>query len=146
VRSRASSDLAANHTSEAQGDETVQQLQNLQTTRGTFVNSIVIGYLFGVVPYGLILLKGKVKLFLGALLVGLIPFAGVAFPIAASFRLARPNSWWARHRYGLEKIEASRARFPDAPLKPATGTAMAGAMLLVLVPVAVVVAGLLSLS
>ena len=30
----------------------------------------------------------------------------------AAFRLARPNSYWARHFYSPEKLERSRARYP----------------------------------
>lgn len=116
-------------------------------------DSIVVGYLAGTLPYGIILLKGKVELFFIALLagviplfLGIVPIVGTIFAVAASVRLAKPNSWWARHRYPGEKMAASRDRFPDAVSRPATGTAIAGGVLLVVLPAAAIAGHILSLS
>jgi len=37
---------------------------------------------------------------------------GVVWWIAA-FRLARPESWWARHLYGPKKLARAEARYPE---------------------------------
>lgn len=51
-------------------------------------------------------LKGHLALFvLGFLLLGLVW-------LIAAFRLARPNSFWARQFYGPEKSERSQSRYP----------------------------------
>lgn len=48
------------------------------------------------------------------LLIGLL-FPGIVWMIA-SFRLARPSSWWARRFYGPEKLRRAKERFgTDAP-------------------------------
>jgi len=31
----------------------------------------------------------------------------------AAFRLARPESWWARHLYGPKKLARAKARYPE---------------------------------
>jgi hypothetical protein len=59
------------------------------------------------VPAVVTALKGQ-WLLLGA---GLLVL-GLVWLIAA-FRLARPNSYWARHFYSPEKRERSRARSPE---------------------------------
>lgn len=91
-------------------------------------NAFLVGYVIGTVPFGVILLKGNVKLFwlatsVAVLLgvVGLI-LAGSVFAIAASVRLGKPNSWWARRFYDPEKMVAVHGRFPDVAVQPATGS------------------------
>lgn len=113
-------------------------------------DSALVGYLVGTVPYGVILLKGKVELFFVALVVGVIPlllgvfpFVGTVFAIAVCIRLAKPNSWWARRWYGTEKMAAAWERFPDTVSQPATGTAIAGGILLVVLPVLAIAANVL---
>jgi hypothetical protein len=32
----------------------------------------------------------------------------------AALRLARPESWWARHLYGLKKLARAKARYPES--------------------------------
>jgi hypothetical protein len=32
----------------------------------------------------------------------------------AAFRLARPESWWARHLYGPKKLARAEARYPES--------------------------------
>lgn len=32
----------------------------------------------------------------------------------AAFRLARPESWWARHLYGSKKLARAEARYPES--------------------------------
>jgi hypothetical protein len=59
------------------------------------------------VPAVVTALKGH-WLLLGA---GLLVL-GLVWLIAA-FRLARPNSYWARHFYSPAKLERSRARYPE---------------------------------
>lgn len=39
---------------------------------------------------------------------------GVAWWIAA-FKLARPESWWARHLYGPRKLARAEARYAENP-------------------------------
>jgi hypothetical protein len=52
-------------------------------------------------------LKGHLALFVvGFLLLGLVW-------LIAAFRLARPNSFWARRFYGPEKLQRSQSRYPD---------------------------------
>ena len=61
--------------------------------------------------------KGKrVMAMLGLLF--LIPVVGLYFiliPIFGAMRIAKPNSWWARHRYPPDgaKIQTAIARFED---------------------------------
>lgn len=38
---------------------------------------------------------------------------GIAWWIT-SFRLARPESWWARHLYGPKKLARAEARYPES--------------------------------
>jgi hypothetical protein len=52
-------------------------------------------------------LKGQWLLLAAGLLL-----LGFVWMIAA-FRLARPNSYWARRFYSPEKLERSRARYPQ---------------------------------
>lgn len=52
-------------------------------------------------------LKGQTALFFAGLALG-----GLVWFISA-MRLARPNSWWARHRYGPEKTLRSQERYPQ---------------------------------
>jgi hypothetical protein len=58
-------------------------------------------------PAAVTALKGHLALFVaGFLLLGLVW-------LVAAFRLARPNSFWARRFYGPEKLRRSRSRYPD---------------------------------
>ena len=113
-----------------------------------------LGYLVGTVPYGVLLLKGNVKLFWLVLLVYLVvsgaglfvvgAVVGSVVAIIASARLGKPNSWWARRFYDAPKMAAARDRFPDVGAEPATGSAVAGAVLLVVLPVAALAAAALT--
>jgi hypothetical protein len=38
----------------------------------------------------------------------------------ASFRLAKPHSWWALTLYRDQQLSQARRRYPRAPSKPAT--------------------------
>jgi hypothetical protein len=68
-------------------------------------------------------LKGHLALFLaGFLLLGLVW-------LIAAFRLARPNSFWARRFYGPEKLERSRLRYPDIDISAPDRTPLVMAVL-----------------
>jgi hypothetical protein len=56
-------------------------------------------------PGAVTLLKGQRDLFLAGLLAG-----GLVWWITA-FRLARPDSWWARRFYEPAKLERARRRY-----------------------------------
>jgi hypothetical protein len=99
----------------------------------------IFGYLLGTVPYGLLLLKGRVAMFFAALVVSIIPVVGVVFAVVVSLRLAKPNSWWARHRYDRETMNRARDRYSKAPTTPATTSAVFGGLILALGPIAVAV-------
>lgn len=58
-------------------------------------------------PATVTVLKGQWPLFDAGFM-----WAGVVWWIAA-FRLARPESWWARHLYGPAKLARARARYPE---------------------------------
>jgi hypothetical protein len=109
-------------------------------------NTFFVGYLFGTVPFGLILLKGNVRLFLVATLFAVLltvvglSLVGTVVSIVAGARLGKPNSWWARRFYDPHKMAAACDRFPDVGVKPATGAAVAGAVLLVVLPAAALIA------
>jgi len=57
------------------------------------------------VPGAITALKGHVALFVAGFFVGLVWFV-------APFRLAKPNSPWARRFYSGEKLEKAQARYP----------------------------------
>ena len=62
------------------------------------------GVLF-VVPVTVTALKGQwVLFFAGWLTLGMVWWI-------AALRLARPGSWWARHRYGPDKLARAQARY-----------------------------------
>lgn len=86
----------------------------------------MFGYLVGILPFGILLLKGRGWWFLGAAVLSIIPIIGLPVVFVMSMRLARPNSWWARHRYGSTKMRESRDRFADAPERPSTVLAALG--------------------
>lgn len=90
-------------------------------------NALVIAILIGaflvltVLPVTVSFLKGRP--WLGAL--GLV----IAMPFAwwGTIRPARPDSWWAKHRYSPEQIAASEALYAPAPTPaPADPAAPAG--------------------
>ena len=64
-------------------------------------------WLLVLTPAVITALKGQWLLF-GAGFLGL----GLVWVIAA-FRLARPNSRWAKRFYGPEKLARARARYPE---------------------------------
>jgi hypothetical protein len=66
---------------------------------------VVFGVTLGIA--GITVAKGHVALFIAGLLL-----LGLVWLIAAP-RLAKPNSPWAKRFYGSEKLERSRARYPD---------------------------------
>jgi len=71
------------------------------------VEMVLVVVIFAVclAPAAVTALKGHIALFV----VGF--FFGPVWLIAA-FRLAKPNSAWARRYYSEEKLEKSRARYP----------------------------------
>lgn len=66
---------------------------------------VVVIFAVCLAPAAVTALKGHIALFV----VGF--FFGLVWLIAA-FRLAKPNSAWARRYYSEEKLEKSRARYP----------------------------------
>jgi hypothetical protein len=58
-----------------------------------------------VAPLTITALKGQWLLFVAGWLT-----VGIVWWIAA-MRLARPQSWWARHRYGPDKLARAQARY-----------------------------------
>src|SRR5215208_3885174 len=70
--------------------------------------SVAVAYLLALfaillgVPGTITLLKGQTLLFIAGFLAG-----GLVWWIAA-FRLARPNSWWARRFYDAEKLQRAQ--------------------------------------
>jgi hypothetical protein len=68
---------------------------------------LLVVWAVALMPAVVTALKGHLALFVaGFLLLGLVW-------LIAAFRLARPNSFWARRFYGPEKLERSQARYPD---------------------------------
>jgi hypothetical protein len=68
---------------------------------------IVLAIVVFVAPAVIAILKGRWEyIFLALLLTPVVPWV-------AALRLARPDSFWARHFYGWYKMERSRHRFPD---------------------------------
>jgi hypothetical protein len=57
------------------------------------------------IPIAATLLKGQWLFFSAGFMT-----VGVAWWVAP-FRLAQPNSWWARHLYSTEKRERARERY-----------------------------------
>jgi hypothetical protein len=76
------------------------------TVSGTEISVIVIVFVLTLAPAAVTALKGHLLLFVAGFFVYLV------WPVAA-FRLAKPNSAWARRYYDAEKLERSRARYPD---------------------------------
>jgi hypothetical protein len=79
--------------------------------------SIASTLALGVIPSVICWLKGKRRW-------AIIGFFS-AWHIIAAFRLAKPESWWARRFYGEAKLNESRARFaakaPAGALSSETG-------------------------
>jgi hypothetical protein len=44
-----------------------------------------------------------------------VVYLGYVVALVGCLRLAKPHSWWARHRYDRHQIAAARVRYPDAP-------------------------------
>jgi hypothetical protein len=78
------------------------------STGGAVLYAITLWAVLVIAPATITALKGKWELFdLGFLLVGTVWFI-------AAFRLARPDSFWARKFYGARKLERARRRYgPD---------------------------------
>jgi hypothetical protein len=76
------------------------------TVSGIEVAVVVLGLVLFFAPAAVTALKGHVWLFVAGFIAYLV------WPVAA-FRLAKPNSAWARQYYDAEKLERSRARYPD---------------------------------
>lgn len=74
---------------------------------------VVYGIVFA--PTSTLLLKGKPGI---AALYFVIPVVGTVVGLVSLSRLARPNSWWARRRYGISQMQAARDRYPDASRHP----------------------------
>jgi hypothetical protein len=90
----------------------------LGATEAVFVIAVLAIYF---APGAIAVAKGHVALFFaGLLLIGLIW-------IIAAFRLAKPNSPWARRYYGEEKMARSSRRYPDIdPTSPSRAALAAG--------------------
>ena len=83
------------------------------------LDSPVIGFFWGVAPVGILLLKGRSRVALGWMFLtliatllhvvvgGIVGFAA----LAASVRLARPDSWWASALYDGRKLKQARERY-----------------------------------
>jgi hypothetical protein len=61
-----------------------------------------------VAPAAITALKGQWMLFVAGWLT-----VGIVWWIAA-LRLGQPRSWWARHRYGPDKLARARSRYGDS--------------------------------
>jgi hypothetical protein len=93
-------------------------LDSLYEVVGVFAVSTTWAVLYGIALWLLVLtpavitaLKGQWILFgAGFVLLGMVW-------VIAAFRLARPNSVWARRFYGPDKLARARARYP----KPVPG-------------------------
>jgi fatty acid desaturase len=68
------------------------------------------------------------------------PLLIYGLPFVAAFRLARPDSWWASHRYDQAKQAASRSRHTIRTKRRITGQIVGGllflAAVIVMAPVA----------
>jgi len=96
-----------------------------------FLETLVYGWLLGTIPLSVLLLKGNGRLVMITFLAAIVvPPAAVPVSIIASVRLAKPNSWWARHRYDSLKIREARKRYPDASPEPEQTLATLGFALL----------------
>ena len=85
---------------------------------GLVIVSIASTIVLGLVPSVICWLKGKRRW-------AVIGFFS-AWHIVAAFRLAKPESWWARQFYDDVKLKQSRARFAsETALGALTGAAMA---------------------
>jgi hypothetical protein len=101
----------------------------------------VLAYMTDTLPFGLLLLKGRVKMFLLMLPLAFVPVLGTVSSVVVSVRLGKPNSWWARRFYGTQKLKESRLRYADAPSEPANMSAIFGwAILLLFGPVGMIAA------
>ena len=70
-----------------------------------------------IAPVVICFMKGKRVMASGGLLF-IIPVVGLYFiiiPTVGAIRIAKPNSWWARHNYppGGQKMQTAIARFED---------------------------------
>jgi hypothetical protein len=82
------------------------------TVSGTEIAIVVVVWIVALAPAVVTALKGHLALFVAGTFVYLV------WPVAA-FRLAKPNSVWARRYYGTEKLDESQARYPNiSPTDP----------------------------
>jgi hypothetical protein len=65
---------------------------------------VVVIFAVCLVPAAVTALKGHIALFVAGFFFGLVWFV-------AAFRLAKPNSAWARRYYSEEKLRKARARY-----------------------------------
>ncbi len=70
-----------------------------------------------IAPVVICFAKGKRLMAIAGLLF-IIPVVGLYFiliPLVGAIRIAKPNSWWARHRYPPDgaKMQTAIARFED---------------------------------
>ena len=77
----------------------------LGVSTGVAIAYVVALALLLLMPAVITWLKGRPGFVLAGLLVG-----GIVWMITM-WRLAKPNSWWARRFYGPRKLEAARARY-----------------------------------
>jgi hypothetical protein len=100
---------------------------------------VVLAVIFALIfaPGAITVAKGHVALFVAGMLFGPIW-------LIAAFRLAKPNSPWARRYYGPEKLERSESRYPDIEVSAPSRAGLAATIgfgLMAAVIVAGVIAG-----
>ncbi len=103
------------------------------------VNAAIV-YFLGSVVTGVLLLKGKGWT---TLLYIFVPVIGTITGLIAVVRLAKPNSWWARHRYGFYEMRDARSRFPKMPQEPGEALPVLGWIVLAVLGPAGFLLGLL---
>ncbi len=90
---------------------------------------IALTLVFGSLASGVFcVLKGK--WFVGILA---LPLAATGIPVVVACRLARPDSWWARHRYDSTTSARSLARWHPRSRRRLALQILAAVMLLVVI-------------
>lgn len=98
-------DLAAVDSALARVWEEAELMLTVASTAGDVLYAVGLWTVLVIAPATITLLKGHRALFgLGFVLVGTVWYI-------AAFRLAHPDSFWARHLYGESKLQRSRQRY-----------------------------------
>ena len=87
-------------------------MQPLAVSSGIAAAYVVVVFVLAIGPLVVTALKGQWALFAAGWLT-----LGTVWLIAA-LRLARPESWWARHIYGPRKLARARDRYGSAATEP----------------------------